>query len=186
MKGTRVRWRSDGEYLLSIISDLSLGGVFIHTPKPAPVGTALSLLLDVPSSAIQASAIVRRSVLGQGMGVEFESMASDDQARLASLLRATDAPKAQKKARNIDHEHRESVVAAPPFATTLQERVLEDPNSNSNLRMRIQPDREQDGPGLGDVEPNPSGGGSGTLGDAGTDLRRSRRVCMEIPVGILR
>jgi hypothetical protein len=83
-QGIGVKWRSDGQYLLSRISDVSLGGTFIHTPEPAPVGTTLNLLLDAPSSAIQIRAVVRHSVPSEGMGVEFESMTSKDRVRLAA------------------------------------------------------------------------------------------------------
>lgn len=116
-KGTRVAWRSHGEYLAGAISDLSLGGAFIHTPKPAPVGTAISVLLDAPSSAIRAQAVVHRSIPGEGMGIEFQSLSNDAQARLASLLRATDEPQSPAKTQRIAPKSRESAVAAPPAAT---------------------------------------------------------------------
>ena len=184
MKGTRINWRSNGEYLHSLISDLSLGGAFIHTPEPAPEATALTVLLDAPSSAIRSSAVVRHSIPNQGMGVEFKSMTSDDQARLASLLRMNDAPKAKNKSRKIHHEHQENVAAAPPADPGPQEKVVEDPNSNNTSTTEIQQGREQDRPSLASGEPNPPGRGKGTSGEAVKDFRRSSRLCFEMPVRI--
>jgi hypothetical protein len=112
-----VAWRSHGEYLAGAISDLSLGGAFIHTPKPAPVGTTISVLLDAPSSAIRAQAVVHRSIPGEGMGIEFQSLSNDAQARLASLLGETDEPQSPAKTQRIAPKSRESAVAAPPAAT---------------------------------------------------------------------
>jgi hypothetical protein len=82
----QVAWRSDGEYAICVISDLCASGAFIHTSEPPEAGTNLHLLLDVPSNAIRAQAVVRRAVAGQGMGVEFQAMSKDDQERFESLL----------------------------------------------------------------------------------------------------
>jgi uncharacterized protein (TIGR02266 family) len=54
--------------------DLSVGGVFLMTASPAPVGTVVALVLHIPSSPPQEVALegrVAHSLAGVGMGVEF-------------------------------------------------------------------------------------------------------------------
>jgi PilZ domain-containing protein len=82
----QVAWRASGDYEISVISDFSQDGAFIHTSKPPEPGTLLHLLLDVPTNGIRAQAIVRRCVAGEGMGVEFQPMAREEHERFEGLL----------------------------------------------------------------------------------------------------
>src|SRR5579862_2145385 len=86
-KGLKVAWHSSVGMFVSNVSDLGLGGTFIVTPEPPPVGASLRLLFDAPGKQLEACAIVRRSLSGQGMGVEFEKMESEDWVRLQELLK---------------------------------------------------------------------------------------------------
>ena len=67
------------------MSDLNVGGLFITTPSPAPLGTVLTVLLAVPEGQIRARSTVR-SVNAEGMGVEFTDITKGDQARLQALV----------------------------------------------------------------------------------------------------
>jgi PilZ domain len=85
-KETNVFWRSDGSFAPALVTELSRTGAFIKTSKPAPVGTALQILLDAPRREICAQALVKRVVPGQGMAVEFDSIAEQERVRLDAWL----------------------------------------------------------------------------------------------------
>jgi hypothetical protein len=63
-----------------------MGGLFISTPNPAPVGTKLRLAFEVPGGKVRAEAIVRNIVPGNGIGVEFTRMDLGDKLLLQRLL----------------------------------------------------------------------------------------------------
>lgn len=85
-KGIWVAWQGDNiKQSVSRVSDLNLGGLFIATPDPAPLGTVLAVLLSVPEGEIRGRSTVR-SVSAEGMGVEFTEIAAPDQARLHALM----------------------------------------------------------------------------------------------------
>jgi hypothetical protein len=81
-----VAWEGSGQRLVSRVFDLSLGGVFIPTPEPPPVGTSIKLVFEMSGRDIRARAIVRRSVSG-GMGVEFVAMGYEERGILVRLLK---------------------------------------------------------------------------------------------------
>jgi hypothetical protein len=86
-KGVWVAWQNDkGAQNVSRVSDLNLGGLFISTPQPLPVGTVVSLLLSVPEGEIRSRSTVRNCTSGEGMGVEFTGMALADKMRLTALI----------------------------------------------------------------------------------------------------
>lgn len=86
-KGMWVSWQSDGPRNVSRVRDLSLGGAFISTDQPLPVGAALQLLFALPEGEMRIHGIVRYSDGHKGMGVEFTKMGAADRARLQELLR---------------------------------------------------------------------------------------------------
>ena len=79
-------WRSDGECPPSRVSELSRTGAFVWTSSLVPVGTVLGLRLAIPGREICLQAVVRSVSPGRGIGIEFESMADDDRARLYTLV----------------------------------------------------------------------------------------------------
>jgi len=85
-KGIAVGWRGGGKLGTSNINSVSLGGVFIVTPDPAGAGSMLALIFDVPAGEVRARAIVKRSIPGKGMGVQFINMSPEDRGRLFLLL----------------------------------------------------------------------------------------------------
>jgi len=98
-KGIWVAWQGDNiKQSVSRVSDLNLGGLFISTPAPAPLGTVLTVLLSVPEGEIRGRSTVR-SVSADGMGVEFTEISTADQTRLqalvARLLASTSSPSAE-------------------------------------------------------------------------------------------
>ena len=86
-KGMWVAWEGSGQRFVSRVFDLSLGGVFIPTPEPPPVGTSIKLVFEMSGRDIRARAIVRRRVSGSGMGVEFVAMGFEERGILVRLLK---------------------------------------------------------------------------------------------------
>ncbi len=97
--GARVRYhvpelgRSEREYLRGIVEDVSLGGMFIATRQPLPVGTPIVLELhargDAGSEPVRARAVVcwrRRWRQPRGMGVRFVEFEYLGQRRLETWL----------------------------------------------------------------------------------------------------
>jgi hypothetical protein len=86
-KGMWVAWHGGDLQLLSRVRTLSMGGLFISAPNPPPVGTKLRLTFEVPGGNVQAEAIVRNVVPGEGMGVEFMRLTLKDRVLLEKLLK---------------------------------------------------------------------------------------------------
>ncbi len=86
-KGTLVAWETGGgQRVVCGVGGLSLGGLFISTPEPLPVGSIVKLLFELPEGDIRARGEVRHVQPGQGMGVRFTFMGYEDRARLRHLL----------------------------------------------------------------------------------------------------
>ncbi len=85
-KGPLVAWERGGVRKSSHASVLALGGLFIATPEPPPVGDVINLVLDVPGAEVRARAVVCDSRAGRGMGIQFTSMAPEARARLNLLM----------------------------------------------------------------------------------------------------
>lgn len=86
-KGLWVSWQASGPNTVSRVHDLSVGGVFISTATPVPVGTVVQMLFALPEGEMRMHGVVRYVSADKGMGVEFTSMGTADQARLQELLR---------------------------------------------------------------------------------------------------
>lgn len=86
-KGIPVGWQGGGKFGTSRIVSVSLGGVFIATPDPPAEGSVMKLIFDVPAGEVRARAVVKRSIPGQGMGVQFINMGYEDRGRLYRLLK---------------------------------------------------------------------------------------------------
>jgi Tfp pilus assembly protein PilZ len=83
----RVAWQSAQGRNVAKVATLGLGGLFIYTEKPPEVGEAIRLYFEVPGGDVRATAVVRSSSPGKGMGVEFAAMKPEARARLLQLLR---------------------------------------------------------------------------------------------------
>jgi hypothetical protein len=85
-KGMLVGWQTTRERVVSTVSTLGLGGMFISTPNPPAVGEMVKLIFQVPAGDVRAVAVVRDSQPGKGMGVQLVSMREEDRGRLQQLL----------------------------------------------------------------------------------------------------
>lgn len=72
------------------VSDLSLGGVFVHTEELLPVGSMIELrftiLIDDPIVIEAFGKVVRHSHRPRGMGVEFAAIHPEMQQRIEDVL----------------------------------------------------------------------------------------------------
>jgi hypothetical protein len=72
--GLWVSWKSGDTDHTSRVEDFSTSGVFISSEETLPVGKRVKLLFSLPEGQIHVEAIVRNSIKGRGMGMEFVSM----------------------------------------------------------------------------------------------------------------
>jgi hypothetical protein len=86
-KGTILAWQSASKRDVSRVANLGLGGLYIHTSDPPPLGAFIQLLLDVPTGQVRARAVVQRSKPTEGMAVKFVAMQQEDRARFAGWLK---------------------------------------------------------------------------------------------------
>ena len=86
-RGMFIAWQGPGERLVSRVATLGLGGLFINTPDPPPVGDLVQVFFEVPGGEVRARAVVRVSQPGKGMGVEFTSMSAEARGRIHQLVR---------------------------------------------------------------------------------------------------
>lgn len=88
-----ARAESAQQQVWAKLGDLSLGGCYVNTPVPQPVGTKLRLILHVQENKIFAAAEVRTCVPALGMGVEFTSFESGSRELLKQVLDRLRPPK---------------------------------------------------------------------------------------------
>jgi len=86
IRGMTVAWQATNHKDISRVSSLSLGGLFIEAANPAPAGDTLQVQFDIPSGAVRGQAVVRRSIEGKGMGVEFTELPAGSRDGLSQLL----------------------------------------------------------------------------------------------------
>ena len=84
--GMPVSWYGTDLQLFSRVKTLGMGGLFISTPNPPPVGTTLWLAFEVPGGSVRADAIVRSIAPAEGFGAEFTRMALGDKFLLQKLM----------------------------------------------------------------------------------------------------
>lgn len=85
-RGMTVAWQATHHRDISRVSSLSLGGLFIESANPAPTGDTLQVQFDIPGGAVRGQAVVRRSIEGKGMGLEFTELPAGSRAGLSELL----------------------------------------------------------------------------------------------------
>lgn len=72
--------------------DISLGGVYLATSKPAIPGTVIKMAILLPESQaeIRVAGLVVHFIGGRGMGVEFKTFGRGAQDALATYLKTFD------------------------------------------------------------------------------------------------
>jgi len=84
--GVWVFWSCDGRDEISQVRDLSLGGLFVETPRPRAVGATTTLDFLVHEGQIRADAVVRHISPGHGVGLRFTAVRDGDRSHLAALF----------------------------------------------------------------------------------------------------
>jgi hypothetical protein len=84
--GLVVAWQNANRRLTSYVGLLGLGGLFIRTKEPLPIGSVIQILIAVPGDGVRARAEVRDVRPNEGMGVGIVSMGQEDRQRLSKFV----------------------------------------------------------------------------------------------------
>jgi hypothetical protein len=97
-QGVWVFWRCGRTEDTSQVKDLSVGGLFIETSKVCPVDATVELHFLVEDGGIKANATVRYVKAGSGLGLQFKTVRSEDQARFAVMIKRLFQPEERANA----------------------------------------------------------------------------------------
>jgi hypothetical protein len=75
-----------GKLLQGQLLDLAMGGCYVMTPDPLPIGTATKVEITKDARTIKPRARVVYTQVGKGMGLEFVSLPAQDLDTLAAWL----------------------------------------------------------------------------------------------------
>ena len=81
-----VYWRCRGMDDVSRVCDLSVGGLFLSTPSPRPVGERAKLDFLVREGQIRVEAIVQHLIPNGGVGLKFTAITDRDCPNLVALM----------------------------------------------------------------------------------------------------
>jgi uncharacterized protein (TIGR02266 family) len=91
----QVEFRAESHFFAGITQDISTGGIFVATYQLLPVGTALSIQLELPDgSELEAEGVVRwvRRAANQhserpGIGIAFKNLSRENLERVTAFCR---------------------------------------------------------------------------------------------------
>jgi hypothetical protein len=86
-KSVWVYWECNGDRDVSRVANLSVGGLFLETPKIERVGATTKIHFLVQEGQIRADGVVRHAKRGSGLGLKFEAVSQRDRPNLAALMR---------------------------------------------------------------------------------------------------
>lgn len=85
---TEVEWIVSGASFKGTISDISEGGAYIDTLNPCPIGTLIRMKFKISDNKeLNLKAVVKNSMIGMGMGVEFINLTEEQKAILQELIK---------------------------------------------------------------------------------------------------
>jgi len=84
--GVWACWRCGEAEDIVRVSDLSVGGLFLSTPVPQPVGVKAQLHFLVQEGNIRVEAEVRHLAPSGGIGLKFTAISDQDCPNLVALL----------------------------------------------------------------------------------------------------
>ena len=79
-------WQCEGRADTSRVLDVSLGGLFVQTSKPKPVGSMVEADFLVQEGQINVEAIVRHVEPGRGLGLKFTAVHDGGRSNLVQLI----------------------------------------------------------------------------------------------------
>jgi hypothetical protein len=84
--GVWVDWRCAGYEDISRVLNMSLGGLYVETPRSKGLGSTVKLEFLVQEGQIRADAVIRRIEPGRGLALKFTAVIDEDRSRLAALM----------------------------------------------------------------------------------------------------
>src|ERR1700733_15966118 len=81
-----VAWKSSAQTTPSRAEVMGLGGLFLQAAQTPSDGSTIDLIFDLPTGQVRGRAIVRNSMPGKGMGIQFVQMKPEDRAKLHRFL----------------------------------------------------------------------------------------------------
>jgi PilZ domain-containing protein len=85
--GIWVYWLcDDGRGDVSPVQNVSLGGVFLNTPKARPIDSRAEIHFCVQEGQIRTEGIVRHVASGRGLGLRFTAIKEADRRHLIWLM----------------------------------------------------------------------------------------------------
>ena len=84
--GVWVYWRCNGRDETARVRNVSLGGLFVETPKSKAVGMTAKVDFLVQEGQIRAGAVVRHVEPGRGLGLKFTAVSDADRPHFIALL----------------------------------------------------------------------------------------------------
>ena len=81
-----VYWSCCGIDDVSRVCDLSVGGLFLSTPSPRPVGEKVKLDFLVREGQIRVEAVVQHVIPNGGVGLKFTAITDRDCPNLVALM----------------------------------------------------------------------------------------------------
>jgi hypothetical protein len=113
-------------------SDLSVGGCYIDTLSPFPVGAVVRVRLVRDSRAFESAAVITYAHNSMGMGLSFTGMKREDQEVLRSWI--ADLSGEQPPELAVSLEAPAPVPAPPPPAPPPAAKETETPDTNASLQ----------------------------------------------------
>jgi PilZ domain len=86
-KNVWVYWECNGDRDVSRVKDLSVGGLFIETPKIRRLAATTDLHFLVQEGQIRSNAVVRHVKPGGGLGLKFKAVSEKDRPNLPLMRR---------------------------------------------------------------------------------------------------
>ena len=80
-----------------LLQNLSVGGAFVHTGQVFAIGAILSFRFRVPNvvNFVSCTALVRNMVVGDGLGVQFLDLSSENVRHIEQYVKSTLEPDTQ-------------------------------------------------------------------------------------------
>ncbi len=82
---------------LANLRELTLRGAVLEDPDPLPIGSRLRLTLHLSALTVSCVGLVQRSILGEGMTVEFVDMSATDRKLLLERITAAIAAESRER-----------------------------------------------------------------------------------------
>ena len=108
---------------VAALRELSVGGATLEDRDPLPIGSRIRLTLHLGSETVSCVGLVKRSVLDEGMAVEFADISTADRKRLQEFITAAD--RAARRARlhaGLGNPSRARAITATTSASMLAAR----------------------------------------------------------------